>query len=133
MCGISGFMGSTSDPDARARAERMIAAISHRGPDATGVHLDGGIVLAHARLSIVDLSGGAQPMRDATEDFVISFNGEIFNHVELRAALEARGARFPPGRTPRSSSSSTRPRARPAWTISSAISPSRSGTAAASA
>lgn len=72
----------------------MIDAVAHRGPDAKGFHVEDGVGLAHARLSILDLDGGAQPMADVDGDLVISFNGEIFNYVELRAELLARGGRF---------------------------------------
>ncbi len=70
----------------------MVASLRHRGPDAlTGVVLDG-CALGHARLSIVDLAGGAQPMTDGDTGVTIVFNGEIFNHVELRERLAARHA-----------------------------------------
>jgi asparagine synthase (glutamine-hydrolysing) len=72
----------------------MAGAIAHRGPDGFGVAVHGGVGLAHLRLSIIDIAGGAQPM--ATEDgqLVVVFNGEIFNYVELRAQLTDRGYRF---------------------------------------
>jgi asparagine synthase (glutamine-hydrolysing) len=72
----------------------MAAALRHRGPDASGVYGDGAAALAHARLSIIDIGGGAQPMRTADGRLAITFNGEIFNFVELRQQLEARGHRF---------------------------------------
>jgi asparagine synthase (glutamine-hydrolysing) len=71
----------------------MVATVAHRGPDAQDVLAEAGIALGHARLSIVDVAGGAQPMQDETGKVAIAFNGEIFNHVELRAALAARGVR----------------------------------------
>lgn len=74
--------------------ERMAAAIAHRGPDGAGVYRDQHCGLAHTRLAIVDLAGGAQPMFDCDGEAVISFNGEIFNHVELREQLVSLGARF---------------------------------------
>src|SRR5690606_24544741 len=95
MCGIAGIHF-----DDRARApnrdvlERMISAIPHRGPDGAGFHVEPGLGLGHARLSIIDLGGGAQPIHDGEEGIWISFNGEIFNYVELRADLVARGHRF---------------------------------------
>ena len=72
----------------------MISTIVYRGPDAQGLHTEDGVGLAHARLSIIDLSGGAQPMVDIDGELWVSFNGEIFNYVELRAELIARGCRF---------------------------------------
>src|ERR1043165_9611618 len=72
----------------------MIATVAHRGPDACGLHIAHGIGLAHARLSILDLAGGGQPMSTDDGSLWITFNGEIFNHVELREELEARGHRF---------------------------------------
>lgn len=72
----------------------MVAALQHRGPDGAGVYRDRECGLAHTRLAILDLAGGAQPMRDTDEGAVVSFNGEIYNHVELREQLRALGHRF---------------------------------------
>lgn len=74
----------------------MIGAIRHRGPDATGIHLgaDESIGLAHARLSIIDLAGGQQPMPNRDRTIWITFNGEIFNYIELRADLVRGGRQF---------------------------------------
>jgi len=66
----------------------------HRGPDDEGIHLDGEIGLGHRRLSIVDIAGGHQPMTDADGALWIAFNGEIYNHLELREELEQRGCRY---------------------------------------
>ena len=74
--------------------ERMVAAIHHRGPDGSGFHLEPGLGLGHARLSIIDLAGGAQPVHNEDQTVWISYNGEIFNYVELRRTLEMRGHRF---------------------------------------
>lgn len=100
MCGIAGFL----DPDQRAGedelkrvAARMAGALHHRGPDAHGVWVEpaSGIALGHARLSIIDLSSaGAQPMSSASERYVLSYNGEVYNAAELRAELEQEGHRF---------------------------------------
>src|SRR5512140_3043619 len=93
MCGIAGFSTVSWPAEARrgpAAANRltsMVAALAHRGPDAQrGVLLDG-VALGHTRLSIVDVIGGSQPMRDPDCGTCIVFNGEIFNHVELRHEL----------------------------------------------
>src|SRR3569833_1930248 len=92
MCGIAGTL-SNRLVDV-ALVQRMIAPIAHRGPDDQGVWLDreAGIGLGHRRLSIVDLSPlGHQPMESADGRWVLSYNGEIYNHAELRAELDAAG------------------------------------------
>jgi len=95
MCGIAGYFGRPEGGlPARVLLQRMIGAIAHRGPDGQGVFADDRAGLAHARLSIVDLKGGAQPMANADGTVWISFNGEIFNHVELRDDLIRRGHVF---------------------------------------
>lgn len=92
MCGISGILQLDGAPADAAHAGRMVQAIAHRGPDDHGSEARGPAALAHVRLSIVDLLGGHQPM---TKDHaLIAFNGEIFNHVELRAELIGLGRRF---------------------------------------
>ena len=96
MCGISGFFAAGSDfADAQARAElrHMANAIAHRGPDSDGYWTDPatGIALAHRRLAIVDLSEhGHQPMMSHCGRYVIVFNGEIYNHTELRQEIRGR-------------------------------------------
>ncbi len=92
MCGIAGFAGSGD----RQTLARMTDAIRHRGPDAEGHWMDEaqGLFLGHRRLSIVDLSGGAQPMWTGDGRHCVVFNGEIYNHRELRAELAAQGAIF---------------------------------------
>ncbi len=92
MCGIAGFVGRGE----RADLARMTGAIAHRGPDADGHWIEGstGVHLGHRRLSIVDLAGGAQPMWTADDAIGVVFNGEIYNHAELREQLEARGCAF---------------------------------------
>src|SRR5262249_35458231 len=72
----------------------MADAIAHRGPDGHDVHTGPGYGLGHRRLSIVDVSGGAQPLSDSSGKLWITFNGEIYNYLELRAELEARGCTF---------------------------------------
>ena len=73
---------------------RMVASLSHRGPDGRGFHTEEDIGLGHARLSIIDLTGGKQPMSNPEGTIWISFNGEIFNYVELRSGLMNRGWHF---------------------------------------
>ena len=95
MCGLAGYLGAhPAGEDARAVLGRMIATLAHRGPDGFGVHLDQGVGLAHARLSIIDLATGDQPMSSPDGTVWTVFNGEIFNFVELRAQLESQGHVF---------------------------------------
>ena len=94
MCGIAGLLGAPPGTDLKASAKRMADALAHRGPDDEGFwsDADNGLVLAHRRLSIVDLSPqGHQPMRSVSGDFVLAFNGEIYNFELLRADLTAAG------------------------------------------
>jgi len=92
MCGIAGFLGSGD----QGILKRMTDAIAHRGPDAEGhfVREADGLYLGHRRLSIIDLACGAQPMHTADGQYTIVFNGEIYNHAELRRELEQRGCVF---------------------------------------
>jgi len=97
MCGFAGFLeaGQARLDSPEEHVTRMALAIQHRGPDDAGAWVDAqaGIALGHRRLSIVDLSpAGHQPMYSAGERFVLAFNGEIYNHLDLRAELEAAGA-----------------------------------------
>jgi asparagine synthase (glutamine-hydrolysing) len=95
MCGIAGvFHFDRARAPERAPLERMVNAISHRGPDGTGYHLEPGVGLGHARLSIIDLGGGAQPIHNEDSTVWISYNGEVFNYIELRSFLEQRGHQF---------------------------------------
>jgi asparagine synthase (glutamine-hydrolysing) len=95
MCGVAGIVvgGRSAPPDMEA-LRRMAGVLAHRGPDGYGLYRDDRAGLAHTRLSIVDRAGGAQPMADETGRYWLSFNGEIFNHIELRAELTAKGHRF---------------------------------------
>jgi len=94
MCGIAGFLSELGEAEKRTRAIGMTAALNHRGPDGHGIHVEPGVALGHARLSIIDLAGGHQPMSNDDDSVTITFNGEIFNYIELRDELEARGQRF---------------------------------------
>ena len=100
MCGIAGIIGRLDDNN-RAALERMNNAMLHRGPDAGGTWASApdergwGALLAHRRLSILDLSpAGAQPMTDPVTGHVIAFNGEIYNFADLRRRLTAEGQQF---------------------------------------
>ncbi len=94
MCGIAGIYNLKGAAVDAVPLDRMIASIRHRGPDAVGFWQEGPVALGHARLSIIDLAGGAQPMPNPSGSLQISFNGEIFNYRELRQELISRGHRF---------------------------------------
>ena len=95
MCGIAGIVAvDRLDQDAPARAARMRDIITHRGPDEAGLHTDPHAALAHRRLSIVDLSTGQQPLSNEDGSVWVVFNGEIYNHAEIRRELEAHGHRY---------------------------------------
>ena len=94
MCGITGILNSRGSPVASELLRTMIRTIRHRGPDESGIHTDGPLGFAHARLSIIDLAGGQQPMSNADQSLWITFNGEIFNYVELREELVSKGYQF---------------------------------------
>jgi asparagine synthase (glutamine-hydrolysing) len=95
MCGIAGIVDLRGgSPPARAALERMLGALSHRGPDEFGLYRDRSAGLAHSRLSIIDLAGGQQPLSNEDGSLWIVFNGEIFNYLELRDDLERRGHVF---------------------------------------
>src|SRR5580658_3793826 len=94
MCGISGSLNLNGAPADRNRLGRMISTLLHRGPDANAIHVAGVAGLAHARLSIIDLQAGAQPMSTVDGKLWITFNGEIFNYIELREELVGKGHCF---------------------------------------
>ena len=90
MCGISGYIGPSAEA---STLKRMSAAIAHRGPDESGLLVGEGFALAHRRLSIIDIATGQQPMQ-STRGFVLTYNGEIYNFMEIRRDLEGRGYTF---------------------------------------
>ena len=89
MCGFCGFTGQIATPE--EILERMKNKIIHRGPDSGGSHIETGIAMGFRRLSFLDLEGGHQPIYNETKDMVITFNGEIYNHQEIREELIAKG------------------------------------------
>jgi asparagine synthase (glutamine-hydrolysing) len=93
MCGFFGILGSLPHFDV-STARRAIDALSHRGPDSGGEWLEEGVFLGHRRLSIIDLDAGGQPMHSSDGRYVIVFNGEIYNFLELRRKLIEEGAAF---------------------------------------
>lgn len=95
MCGVSGYFNIQHDPEGDlSLLERMIWPLYHRGPDGFGFFQDKRAGLAHARLSIIDLEGGWQPIHNEDKTLWIIFNGEIFNYPELRQQLISRGHQF---------------------------------------
>lgn len=96
MCGIAGLVNLTDRhaPPSIELLKRMARAIRHRGPDEFGYYRDGRAGLAHARLSIIDLAAGQQPLANTDHTKWLVFNGEVFNYVELRTELEALGHVF---------------------------------------
>ncbi|TKJ38254.1 MAG: asparagine synthase (glutamine-hydrolyzing) [Planctomycetes bacterium B3_Pla] len=95
MCGIAGIC-HINRPDGVSlnTIKSMIGVLCHRGPDEAGIYLDDRVGLGHARLSIIDLSSGVQPIHNEDKSLWIVYNGEVFNYVELRRALEQKGHRF---------------------------------------
>ena len=94
MCGIHGLIHLDGSPVSPAVLSRMGQVTSHRGPDDEGLHVDGNAGIAMRRLSIIDLSGGHQPISSADEQLWLVCNGEIYNYRELRGELQARGYAF---------------------------------------
>jgi asparagine synthase (glutamine-hydrolysing) len=95
VCGIAGIIGSRGlAPGDAERTRRMGAVLHHRGPDESGFHLDDRVALAHRRLSIIDLASGQQPMCNEDRTVWIVYNGEIYNHADVRPTLEAAGHRY---------------------------------------
>ena len=93
MCGFIGFSGQLAEKE--AVLQRMMARIVHRGPDMGGAYVDEDVALGFRRLSILDLSeAGAQPMKSSDGNVVVTFNGEIYNFMELRRELEEKGHHF---------------------------------------
>lgn len=95
MCGIAGYIRRDSAPADNATITRMTSAVSHRGPDADGIYLSGVVAFGHRRLSILDLSeSGRQPMESRSGDLAITYNGEVYNYIELRDELSSFGFEF---------------------------------------
>ena len=91
MCGIVGFVNRPGQPADRAIVERMTATLAHRGPDGEGFYCEGPAALGHRRLSIIDVAGGSQPMSNEDDTVWITYNGELYNELELRKELLAKG------------------------------------------
>ena len=93
MCGIAGFTHSRAEPDS-TRIWKVTRSLTHRGPDQQGVWESTGVSLGAVRLKIIDLEHGVQPMLSDDGGTVLVYNGEIYNHAELRQELERAGHKF---------------------------------------
>lgn len=95
MCGIAGLVDLVDkrEPN-RELVEKMTNSLAHRGPDANGFHFTPGVGFGHRRLSIIDLSGGKQPLYNEDGTVVVTYNGEIYNYVEITRELQAKGHTF---------------------------------------
>src|SRR5688572_21776778 len=95
MCGICGIVAFDHQEQVEhAQIETMNNQIGHRGPDGHGYYVKGNVALGHRRLSIIDLSGGHQPLTNEDGTVWIAFNGEIYNHNDLHKELVSRGHAF---------------------------------------
>src|SRR5260221_4793419 len=94
MCGIAGFVTVAPEHGTSKVLQRMTEAIQHRGPDDSGFYHDEYAHLGHRRLSIIDVAGGHQPLSNQAGNLWIVYNGEVFNHAELRGRLEMAGHRY---------------------------------------
>ena len=94
MCGIAGYFSTNREPVPPSLIEPMLTSMRHRGPDGFGIFASENCVLGHARLSIIDLEGGWQPMFNEDNRFIVTFNGEIYNYLEIRDVLHAKGHIF---------------------------------------
>ena len=94
MCGIAGIARRFPTGVSVKSLGKMAASIRHRGPDGYGFYLGQRVGFAHVRLSVVDLTGGAQPLTNENGQIVVTYNGEIYNHLELRRELEKKGHIF---------------------------------------
>ena len=94
MCGIAGVINSASPDERKELVKRMLSRIHYRGPDESGMYHSSKATIGNVRLSIIDLSGGQQPISDNSGRYWIVFNGEIFNYIELKQDLEKKGNVF---------------------------------------
>jgi asparagine synthase (glutamine-hydrolysing) len=96
MCGIAGIYNynSPKEPSIELNIKNMLSVIQHRGPDQNGIYLGDNVGMGSARLSIIDIASGQQPLSDESGNYWIVYNGEIFNYKELRKDLEEKGIRF---------------------------------------
>ncbi len=91
MCGIAGIVNSSNPTGRRRTVENMLSRIYYRGPDESGVYQSKKVTLGNVRLSIIDISGGQQPISDSSGRYWIVFNGEIYIDIELKDELVKKG------------------------------------------
>src|SRR6266850_3314610 len=94
MCGLAGIARREPRGVSVETLDRMGMALRHRGPDGYGRYAEARVGLAHVRLSIIDVAGGAQPLGNEDGSVLIVYNGEVYNYLELKVELEAAGHRF---------------------------------------
>src|SRR5688572_14832996 len=95
MCGIAGLVDLVDKRESSiALVETMTNSLAHRGPDANGFHFEPGVGFGHRRLSIIDLSGGKQPLYNEDGTVVVTYNGEIYNYAEITRELQTKGHTF---------------------------------------
>ena len=95
MCGIAGIINLKNEDIERRQVLQMMSLIKHRGPDDDGIFVDNNVGLGFVRLSIIDLSqSGHQPMFSQNRRYVIIYNGEVYNYIEIREELESEGYVF---------------------------------------
>src|SRR5512144_3279980 len=94
MCGIAGFLAPAGQRADRRLIERMVATLHHRGPDSVGYHVEGRVALGVARLRVVDLATGDQPLANEEGSVQVVLNGEVYNRRALRETLRGAGHRF---------------------------------------
>jgi len=94
MCGIAGIIGSSDSNKRRELVNKMLSRMSYRGPDDCGIYHSNKATIGNIRLSIIDISGGQQPISDPSGRYWIVYNGEIFNYIELRKDLIGKGEVF---------------------------------------
>ena len=95
MCGIAGILNSHgTSSETEDTVLRMVTMLHHRGPDESGLYIDNDICLGHARLSILGLETGTQPISNRDETLWIIYNGEVFNYLELKEGLVQKGYQF---------------------------------------
>ena len=94
MCGIAGILAKQNDDRHGSILEKMIRSLKHRGPDGEGMHCSPNVLIGMRRLSIIDISGGCQPLYNEDRSLVLVMNGEIYNYIELQYFLESKGHRL---------------------------------------
>src|SRR5487761_2374197 len=95
MCGLCGYVDYHSPISQNSQILKMVESIKHRGPDDQGIYIHNNVALGHARLAIIDLSKlASQPMHSDDDDYVLIYNGELYNFAGIKAELESFGVKF---------------------------------------